>query len=176
VAGEVTCRPNEADYVAAQQDHLLRWIWSRRAIGSLAAGAAAAATMLAVIGLLSGDAAPAVVVAAGAGLLFGPLLILVLWGVSYALLPRRARRLYHQHRALQKEVSYGWSEAGLRYKSANGSGKTAWEDFHRWSEGRHAFLFYLTDNLFHFVPRRQLSEAEVADLRDTARTLGPEQR
>jgi YcxB-like protein len=176
VAGEVTYQLNEADYVAAQRDHLLRRMWSRGALASLASGAAAAATTLAVIGLLSGDGVRAAVVAAGAGLLLGPLAILVLWGVSFALLPKRARRLYRQHRSLQKEVSYGWSEAGLSYRSANGSGEIAWQDFHRWSEGPHAFLFYLTDQLFHFVIRRQLSETEAADLRNTASALGPERR
>jgi len=134
------------------------------------------AIALAVIGFVLGDPPEAVAIAFGAGFVLGPFLLLVCWGLTYFLMPKRAGRLFHQHRALQKEVSYGWSDAGLSFQSANGSGQIQWTDLHRWAEGKHTFLFYLTDNLFHFVPRHRLSEAEAADLRTTAATHGPRGR
>ena len=173
MAGEVTYQPTEADYVAAHRDWFLRVIGSRRGLSTIASAAGGAAVTIAVIGLLAGDPLPAILIGIGAGLFLGPVAILLCWGLAYLRLPSRAGRLFHQHRALRKEVSYGWSDAGLTYRGANGSGRIAWEDLHRWIEGRSTFLFYVTDNLFHFVPLRSLSDAEAQDLRSTAAALGP---
>jgi hypothetical protein len=175
MAGEVTYQPNEADYVAAHRDWFVNLL-RRRGPSTIASAALSAAVTVAVIGFLARDPLPLVMAAAGAGLLLGPLFFLVFWGLSYVLLPRRARRLFHQHRALKKEVSYGWCDAGLTYRGANGSGQTAWEDLHRHAESKHMFLFYVTDNLFHFVPRRALTDSEAEDLRNLAAELGPRVR
>jgi hypothetical protein len=168
MAGEVTYQPTEADYVGAHRDWFINVIWSRRGLATIRTAALATAATLAVIGYLIGDSRPAVAVAFASGLLLGAFLILLCWGLSYALMPRRAGRLFRQHRALQKNVSYGWSDTGLTYRGANGSGQIAWEDMHRQAAGKHSFLFYLTENLFHFVPRRALSDSEAKDLEATA--------
>jgi hypothetical protein len=172
MAGEVTYQPNEADYVAAHRDWFVNAI-RRKGFSTIASAALSAALVMAAIGFLAGDRLPALVGVFGGGLVIGPFAILACWGLSYALLPRRAGRLFRQHRALQKEVSYGWSDAGLTYRAANGSGGMPWEDLHRWAEGKHVFLFYLTDNLFHFVPRRALTDSDAEDLRNLTARLGP---
>ncbi len=163
MAGEVTYQPTKTDYVAAHRDWFTRLIRSR-ARSTLASAALSAAATLAVLRFLAGDRLPVVLLVFGAGLLVGPAVLFFWWGLIYALLPRRAGRLFDQHRSLRKEVSYGWSDEGLSYRGANGSGRIAWEDLHRWAAGRYSFLFYLNDNLFHFVPRRVLSDAEATDL------------
>ena len=172
MAGEVTYQPSEADYVAAHRDWFVNLL-GRRGLSTMASAALAAAGTAAVIEFLARDPLARVMAAMGAGLLLGPLVLLLCWGLSYALLPRRAGRLFHQHRALKKEVSYGWTDDVLTYRGANGSGQTAWEDLHRHAEGKHTFLFYLTDNLFHFVPRRALTDSEAEDLRKLMASLGP---
>ncbi|MBV9883995.1 MAG: YcxB family protein [Sphingomonadaceae bacterium] len=173
MAGEVAFMPTETDVVAATRD------WARRDLArprqlwaTLAAGAAAAC--LALIFALKPEAPPerVVPIALGAGL--GAILLVVLiLAIRFAALPAQARRTFRQNKAVQKEQLYCWSDEGIGWRSASSDSRIAWAELYRWSEGRHAFLFAVSERGVHFVPRRALSDAEAADLRATAERFGP---
>jgi hypothetical protein len=175
MAGEISYRPTEADYVAAQRDWFAASIW-RRAPRTLATTALAVSAMLGLLGLIAGDPVGRVLGTMATALVAAPVLVLCVWGLCYWLLPRNARRLFRQQRTLHRDFTYGWSEEGIHHRSDRGTGAIAWSDIHRWSEQRHTFLFYMNDRLFHFIPRRLLSDAEARDLSTTAAAHGPPRR
>lgn len=88
--------------------------------------------------------------------------------LSYALIPRRTRRLLRQQKNLHGEFTYGWSSQGLHYRAPDSAGVIKWPDMHRWHESPTTFLFFLSEAMCHFIPRRVLSEDEAAELRGLA--------
>jgi hypothetical protein len=103
------------------------------------------------------------------------LLLPVYWLAIYLWIPTTSRRQFRQRRTMHTAVFYSWSDEALSYRSSNANGTFPWSDLHRWTEGRHSFLFYLEDRMFHFVPRRVLSDEQVEDLRRTAKAFGPKE-
>jgi hypothetical protein len=173
MAGEVSFMPTEADFVAAQRDH-----WRVRTGGArgfrLFLIFPAVFALLGVINSASGDGSLVwnLVGYSIAGAIMGGSAF-VTWLV---IMPAYARRTYRQQRTLHKDFRYGWSEEGLSYRTKYGSGILPWHELHRWSDGRHTFLFYINDGLFHFLPRRVMTAEQAEDLRATAAEHGPERR
>ncbi len=172
MAGEVSFTPTESDYVAANRTWLLRELRRPRRIMALSIVTLACAVLGGILatagdGEISPTATVIVAGLVGAGAMAG------IYIYSYALMPRRAGRLYRQQVTLQKPLHYGWSEEGITFRSANGAGSMAWADLHRWTDDRGMFLFFLNDQLFYFLPHRVLGPEQVADLRATATALGP---
>ena len=173
MAGAVTLMPSEADVVAATRD----WAWRdlrrpRQLYATLAVAAAAA--IVAIIVMLNANAPPEIFAAVAAEAALGGMLVVALiLAIRFAMLPGQARRTFRQNKAIQKEHVYSWSDEGIAWHSASSDSRIAWAELHRWSEGRNAFLFAVSERSVHFVPRRALSEAEAADLRATATRFGP---
>jgi hypothetical protein len=178
VAGEVTFTLTEADYVAANRDWLRGVVLRRRTLVRYSI-ILAVCFLIGVLGaglywnqpgwsdrLIGGLAMIAYII----------LLIGVIIGSSYLLMPRRAGRLFRQQTAMQKPLGIAWSEDGLIYRSANGAGTYVWSDFHRWSDARSAILIYHTDNLFYIVPHYAIDAAQRAEIVNLLTRFGPPRR
>ena len=86
------------------------------------------------------------------------------WGVLVFLLylllyfgfyvPFSARRSLNQYKALQREFSLSPSETGLKWTAENGNAIIPWTDFLRWKENDAVFLLYVSDSLYHVIPKR----------------------
>lgn len=172
MAGEVAFTPSEADYAAAHRDWFRRHLRRRGAKFLLVLGAFGVGVGV-VLGILRYGPDPAGIFASAVTYALIPLVVgLLAWGFCYLALPRRARRLYRQHKNLQQPFRYAWSGEGLSYASPTGSGTVAWSDLHRWAEGQGSFLFFVNEAMFHFIPTRALNEAEAEDLRSAAAGSG----
>lgn len=98
--------------------------------------------------------------------------IWLMHGLAYLNAARAARQMFHQRATFKRPVSFGWSVEGLSYESDHGSGRIPWSDLHRWLPADHAYLFYMDEHLFYFIPRSALSEAEAKDLEATVTASG----
>jgi hypothetical protein len=97
---------------------------------------------------------------------------MALVALNFLLLPRRARRLFRQRTSFQDAIGYGWSEEGLAVRSSHGSSLIPWTHLHRWVAAQHCFLFFVDEQLFFFIPRSALDEAQAQDLEATAAASG----
>jgi hypothetical protein len=86
---------------------------------------------------------------------------------------RTARRLFRQDRGVHVEHVFRWTDEGLAFRSGTGEGRIAWDDLYRWSEGSRAFLFWTTERLSIYLPRRSLDAVLTEDLRNTLTRFGP---
>jgi hypothetical protein len=69
-----------------------------------------------------------------------------------------------------------WSEHGAIWNTARGTHNMLWSDYHKWASTPKGFLVYLNDNLYHFIPKRVLSDTECADLQKTLEASGLKKR
>jgi len=175
MAGEITFTPSEKDYADANRDWMLSNLSRPRPwIGLvllmlLSSGIGAGATWL------DGNREEMAATAIGFALL-GMLIFLVVYLATYLLLPRRARRLYRQHKALQQQWTFRWSDSELSIESANGLTRYPWAQFHRWRDGRQSMLLFLNDQLFFYLPRRMLDEASIDEIGSLVAAAGVPRR
>jgi hypothetical protein len=81
------------------------------------------------------------------------------------ILPRRSRRLFAQQRALHAEFTIAWDADSFSLEATTGSGRHGWGDFIRAAENREIILLFQSDMLFNMLPKRALSDAQIADIR-----------
>ncbi len=87
-------------------------------------------------------------------------------GVAYlfllfeVLLPYRWRKIYRQQKLLQKSFQYEFTADTFHTFSDYGNATLPWDKFHKWREGKNAFLVYQSDNLFHLIPKRIFESPE----------------
>jgi len=168
MAGEAAFTASEEEYAAANREWyrcFMRRRWPRLFLSAIGTGAALGT----IIGVLDHGWDPVAIFASAVppsliGLVVPP----AMYGFCRLTIPRRARTLYRQHKTLQRPLRFAWSDEGLGYTTSTGTGSLAWRDLHRWAEGRGNFLFFVTDAMFYFIPKRVLSEAEADDLRTVA--------
>jgi hypothetical protein len=95
--------------------------------------------------------------------------------VSFWLLPAYTRRYVRQAAILREEFTVSWSEAGLDSRTRRTSNFVPWEDYVGRREDAATLLFYQTDVLFQFIPKRALRAGQVPRLRSLAGAV-PERR
>ncbi len=135
---------------------------NRRTWPTVAAGAVA--SCLLVGGLSLEFTAPAnewvyIAVRAFLGALLWP------WLWQKLVLPRKVKRLFAQQAALRSETTKSWRDEGLTWTSARASGRNDWSDYIRCLESPDILLFYLSDVMYQIMPKRALTEANMASLR-----------
>jgi hypothetical protein len=173
MTGQVTFTPTEEDIVAGSRDWFRRALVQPRIKGALYAAVLAGALLGAAFALQDGGPPERALRAAGLGGVIGLLLVGGILAIRYALLPSQALRAFRQNKTTHAAYTYAWSDEGISWESEASSARILWRDLYRWREGRSAFLFAVSERGIHFVPRRALSEAEAADLRETAIRHGP---
>jgi hypothetical protein len=75
-------------------------------------------------------------------------------------IPYRVRRTYRQRKDLQRPCTYLPSEKGLGFETEGAQGTKAWSDYLKWKEGRSVFLLYMSDQMFHVIPKRFFSSVD----------------
>lgn len=149
----------EADYVGANALHLKSS--RRRALVFWVAmlGLALAALWLWFFGPDSiSDSRLAGLLGGSIGGLLGG--VLGTLGVRSLYVPWKARRVFRQQRSLRLPFELSWSEGGLVSRNEQGSEKTQWSDFVQWRENEQLFRLYLSDVMFHIVPKRAFPDTE----------------
>jgi hypothetical protein len=97
-------------------------------------------------------------------LLIGSLALVAAFGLW---LPYRTVRTYRQRRGMQRQLRMTPSESGLLAENETGKATVPWSDFIKWKEGNGAFLLYVSDDMFHIVPKHFFqSEADVGAFRE----------
>ncbi|SFN97507.1 YcxB family protein [Sphingomonas sp. OK281] len=163
--------PIADDYIAVARGSFLRSLKRRRFIVRM------------VIILLIGAAAGAAIGLLDTGsvrtgdVLFGVCIALiwlaVILAIAFVFIPRRARRLFRQQRALDREFSFAWTDERVVFRSDTSMSDMPWSDYHDWFETKAIFAFGLNEQLFHFAPKRAMSAAAIDDLRRTAQVVRP---
>lgn len=167
MAGEVTFQMTEADYVAANRDWFLRTILKRKAI--IRHTAVLGVAFMAGVAVAGGDRGTFAMdqLWYGLGLAgIGAGTLILLYIITYALIPRRAGRLFRQQTGFHRPLTFSWSADGMTQTTTHGNGTYAWRDLHRWSDGPSTVLIYHTDNLFFVLPRHTLRDDQYRDLVD----------
>lgn len=172
MAGEITFTPSEKDYADANRDWYLAF-WARpKGWVTMVLFVLFFTGLGALMPYIDGKTDEIGPTAIGFALLALVLILLIYLSVYFVALPRRARRLYRQHKALQRTWTFRWSDSGLSMESATGLTSYPWGDFHRWRSGPRSVLLFLNDQLFFYLPRRLLDEASVDEIGSLAAAAG----
>lgn len=155
----LTVKLEEADYVAATALHLRS---SRRfavAFWLVMLGLAVVAIWLWFFGRgLFSDGQLAGLIGGSIGGVLGG--VLASLGVRSLYVPWKAKRVFRQQRSLQLPFELSWTDEGLFSRNEQGSYNTLWSDFVRWKENDRLFLLYVSDVMFHILPKRVFPNAE----------------
>jgi len=111
----------------------------------------------------------------GALLLAAFLLALVV-AVRRPVLRSMARRTLEQRRELATPVEWAFDDTALKITTRFTRSEFPWDALRGWREDKHVLLVYLADQLFHAVPKHQVEEAQVSDLRAALETHGVPRR
>lgn len=74
-------------------------------------------------------------------------------------IPWNTRRVYRQQKALQRELSFGFDDAGVSISNENGQSMTPWSDYLKWKQNDQIILLYLSDCMYHMLPRRMFADS-----------------
>lgn len=164
--GEISFRPSADDYAAVAKASFLRGVGRRRFLHWALITIAIGIGLFAAIGWLDHEYVSVTDVLIG-------LVVAIAWlgvvlGLTFLLVPRRTRRLFRQQRMLDKNFTLEWSDRGIVLRSDSSTSNLAWAEYHLWFESREIFGFGLNEQLYHFAPKRAMSEAQILDLRRTA--------
>ncbi len=169
MAGQFAFTPIADDYIAVARGSFLRSLTRRRFLVRmgilLLIGAAAGAAM----DFLDTGSVSIGVVLLGGGMVLCWLAVILT--VAFVFTPRRARRLFRQQRALDREFSFAWTDERVVFRSDTSMSDMPWSDYHDWFETEAVFAFGLNEQLFHFAPKRAMSAAAIDDLRRTAQVV-----
>jgi len=78
-------------------------------------------------------------------------------------LPWKTRRIYKQQKAMQRELTYRFDESGVFASNENGQSTTPWEDYLKWKQNDHMILLYLSDCLYHMIPKTLFHQSDDFD-------------
>jgi len=79
-------------------------------------------------------------------------------GVGLGILfPRRARRIFRQHKGASVPYSFSLEQEGIHFESQYATGIIPWDHIHHWREGKNHFLLYPADVISHLLPKRFFS-------------------
>ena len=79
--------------------------------------------------------------------------------------PLSARKHLAQSKALQDEVTVSWDADRIQLDSDHGQLRFRWDEFYRWQESRLCLLLWSSGRLYHPIPKRVMTEAQISDFR-----------
>ena len=172
MTGEVCFTGCEADVVAASRDWFVDSLRRPRGRLRIAAvvGAVALAGMLGAAG--DGDGEGSLARIAALSLAAGCVAAAAAYGITYLLVPLRARRLYRQQKVRPQWYRFRWSDEGLHFESPNAQAHYAWPEFQRFRIGRSSLLLFFNDNSYLYLPWHVLTAEQSAELRALAGRSG----
>ena len=81
--------------------------------------------------------------------------------------PFWVKRHFRQYKELQREQVLTPEESGLSAKTVNGKSMLVWSDLRSWKENKNVFMLYVTDDLYHLVPKHFFaSETDIKSFRE----------
>jgi hypothetical protein len=159
----ITIQLNEQDYLDAQRLH--------RRSSEVRFWVALAVAVLAFASVLIGDLKPPLPEGFFSSHA-GPLAIMLAVGIllvvfRYVYIPSRHRRIFRQQKNLHVLYELSWSDTGFVATSERGSVRTAWTDVVKCRENEKLLLLYLSDVMFHILPKRSFpDDATSAQIRE----------
>lgn len=174
MAGQITFTPKVGDYVAVARGSFRHSLKRSRFRRRLALALLIAALLGAGISWLEQGQVSLTWVAAA--IVAMALWLGVLLMTMYLLIPRRSARLFRQQRSLAGTFSISWSDGGLTQSWENGQSDQPWSDYHDKFETDDVFAFGLNEVLYHFAPKRVMTNDQAADLRAASATIAPPSR
>ena len=78
-------------------------------------------------------------------------------------IPFYAKRHFKQNKALKNEISVQFSEQGINFKGESGESTLQWSYIHKWKYDKGIYLLYITNNMFHIIPQRALTNESNLD-------------
>jgi hypothetical protein len=102
------------------------------------------------------------------GIICGLLFFFILARVIMA---RRIKRAFREQESLRQEITVVFDDEQLAYSWSRGSFVLPWADVRRWKETKDFFLLYESSLFAKILPKRSLSEDEVAIIRRKAESL-----
>jgi hypothetical protein len=99
-----------------------------------------------------------------------PVVLVYLALLFFVWFPRKVRRSYSQRKDFKHEISMVVTSDSLEMRTEQGYSVKPLTDYLKWKEGKNVFLLYLSDHLFHIVPKRFFAAHEDVDsFRDVIR-------
>jgi len=109
-------------------------------------------------------------VAASVGwLAVGLALIVWMYVANKWLLPGSARKQLAGSRELQGDMVVRWDRTAISFESRHGKSGWPWSDFSRWQETPGNLLLWRSDRLYNCLPKRTLTNDQIAELRQHLR-------
>lgn len=161
---EVTFTPTAADYVAVQRTMFALQLRSRRFVGRTAGMLGCVAIVILLLLLATGERLLTAGLIAFGGTLGGAAGLAACIGLNRLLLPRRARRLFAQHKTLHHEHRTLFDATGFRQQSVRADIVLPWHELLHWHVGRDTLLLYGNDMLAYFIPIRACGEGQLAQV------------
>lgn len=116
---------------------------------------------------------PSKIVADGVTAIALGIVVIVVCGLlTLLMIPLRAKRLFAQQKTLHQEQRVSIGAETIAFDGATFHLTHAWSDFPRWNESTSFILLYITDNAFHILPARALTEDIRARIRHALQQAG----
>lgn len=109
-------------------------------------------------------------------LLLTAFLLLVVLLTRKAILRSMSKRTLAQRREMATPIQWGFDDETLRIETRFSRAAYPWDALRGWREDEHVILVYLSDQLFHAVPKHQVDEAQVTALRSALESHGVPRR
>src|ERR1051326_7465788 len=95
-----------------------------------------------------------------------PLAFGVLALASPLLMKRALQKAYRKNRSLQGKRTLVMNENGLDLSGATFSAQLNWQHFIRFVEDDKSFLLYQSSQVFHIIPKRELTAEQISEVRE----------
>ncbi|MGZ3506058.1 MAG: YcxB family protein [Vulcanimicrobiaceae bacterium] len=96
-------------------------------------------------------------------------IVAIVFGLAYlTTVYLTAQRMYRAHLRITG-TSYTFDDGGMQYVSSTSSSHTKWEAFAAYRETKSLFLLYYPNRLFQLIPKRNVDDGRVDDLRELLR-------
>lgn len=106
------------------------------------------------------------------GLLFAGLIVAFSFALVKWQVPRQARRIFGQQKALHAPITISWNANDIEFEQPHFHGRHAWADFVKWGASADMLLLYQSDMVFNPIPGRALSPEAWADIIDALTAAG----
>ena len=107
----------------------------------------------------------------GNALAFFLIAIILFTGITYLLSVQRLKKAFREQATLQQPIDLTIDEQQLNYAWPRGTAVFLWSDIRRWKETSDFFLLFESDLFARILPKRALSESEVAIIRRKIESL-----
>lgn len=81
------------------------------------------------------------------------------------LLPGSVRQQIAHSKALQDDIAVSWDAERIVFETSHGESRWPWGDLYRWQESSGGLLLWSGNQMYHYLPKRTLADAQVSEIR-----------